>query len=281
MSEGSAGIPHQANVSTQPGTAAAPTPAFASQTCCAPAFGTQGATSTGHAGFVASSACALGFQGLPAASSFGSPVLQAALVAAGHASPGGAATAAPFFPAQASSVGAAAPFPPFSSFGAVTAPFPSLSSFGATDSSNPFFAIFEAPTALGPNPFAQSLKAAAPFPSFSSIGAAAFSGRSVCQTAASACSMPKVELGCREFDVDSEEIDARNCIVSEDDCVEFAERMTTGEIGRLKKLVLVRLIILIAVREGQHEFCRPTTKSATRERRRLLPLCNRTAACRF
>ncbi len=112
MSDGSAGIPRQANVSTQPGTAAAPTPAFASQNCCAPAFGTQGAFSTGHAGFVASSACALEFQGLPAAGSFGSPVLQASLVAAGHASPAGVAIAAPFFPAQASSIGAAVPFPP-------------------------------------------------------------------------------------------------------------------------------------------------------------------------
>jgi hypothetical protein len=211
MSEGSAGIARQANVSTQHGTAAAPTPAFASQFCSEPAFGTQGATSTGHADLAASAACALGFQGLPAAGSFGSPALQAALVAAGHASGseslGGAATAAPVFPAQASSVGAAAPFPPFSSFGAtdspnpffpsfeasnapnpfaqslkaaapfppfssfgtVTAPFPSFSSFGATDSPNPFFPSFEASNA--PNPFAQSLKAAAPFPPFSSFGA--------------------------------------------------------------------------------------------------------------
>jgi hypothetical protein len=95
-----------------------------------------------------------------------------------------------------------------------------------------------------------------------------------------------VKLGRKEFDVDSEEINASYCGVSDADCVAFAARMKTGEISRVKRLTLVRFIVFhirvclfIGVREGQHEFCRPSTKSATRERRILLPLCNRTAAC--
>ena len=93
--------------------------------------------------------------------------------------------------------------------------------------------------------------------------------------------MAKVKLGRYEFDVDSDEINASFCGVSDADCVAFAARMKTGEISRVKRLYLVRteFIVLIAVREGQHEFCRATTKSATRERMLLLPLCNRTAAC--
>jgi hypothetical protein len=102
----------------------------------------------------------------------------------------------------------------------------------------------------------------------------------VTSSAASACSMLKVKLGSKEFDVDSEEINASDCGVSDADCAAFAARMKTGEISRLKILRLVSFIVLIAVREGQHEFCRAATESATRERRLLLPLCNRTAACR-
>ena len=100
-------------------------------------------------------------------------------------------------------------------------------------------------------------------------------------SAASACSIPKVKLGKKELNVDSEEIAANSCQVTDADCVAFAARMKTGEISRVKRLYLVRtkFIVLIAVREGQHEFCRATTKSATRERMLLLPLCNRTAAC--
>jgi hypothetical protein len=116
-------------------------------------------------------------------------------------------------------------------------------------------------------------------------GAAAFDIQDACST-----SMAKVKLGCqtspnsflpvrKEFDVNSEEIDANSCGVSDSDCVAFAARMKTGEICRVKKLNLVRFIVLIAMREGQHEVCRTSTKSATRERRRLVPLCNRTAAC--
>ena len=99
------------------------------------------------------------------------------------------------------------------------------------------------------------------------------------RTAASACSMPKVKLGRRDFDVDEGEINASRCGVSAADCVAFAARMRTGEISRVKTLNLVRFIVFIAVREGQHGFCRAATESASRERRPLLPLCNRTAAC--
>ena len=51
--------------------------------------------------------------------------------------------------------------------------------------------------------------------------------------------MAKVKLGSKEFDVDSEEIDASGCGVSDADCVAFAARMTTGEISRVKELLLV------------------------------------------
>ncbi len=57
--------------------------------------------------------------------------------------------------------------------------------------------------------------------------------------APSACSMPTVKLGSREFDVDSEEIKSSWCEVSAADCIAFAARMTTGEISRVKTLLLV------------------------------------------
>ena len=53
--------------------------------------------------------------------------------------------------------------------------------------------------------------------------------------------MAKVKLGRREFDVDSEEIDAIGCGVTDADCVALAARMKSGEMRRLKKLELVRL----------------------------------------
>jgi hypothetical protein len=59
-----------------------------------------------------------------------------------------------------------------------------------------------------------------------------------------------VKLGCKEFDVDSEQIDAGSFGVSDADCVAFAARMQTGEISRVKKLYLVRLNVFVAVREG-------------------------------
>ncbi len=105
--------------------------------------------------------------------------------------------------------------------------------------------------------------------------------------------MAKVKLGSKEFHVDSEEIDASDCGVSDADCVAFVRfvAFATGEISRVKTLNLVSFIVLfcwnanffvffcIAVRERQHEFCRAATKSATRERRLLPPLCNGAAAC--
>ncbi len=53
--------------------------------------------------------------------------------------------------------------------------------------------------------------------------------------------MAKVKLGSKEFDVDCEVIDARGCGVTGADCVALAARMTSGEIRRLKMLILVRL----------------------------------------
>ena len=52
--------------------------------------------------------------------------------------------------------------------------------------------------------------------------------------------MAKVKLGSMKFDVDSEEIDAINCGVTDADCVALAARMKSGEMRRLKILILVR-----------------------------------------
>jgi hypothetical protein len=54
-------------------------------------------------------------------------------------------------------------------------------------------------------------------------------------------SMAKVKLGSKEFDVDSEEINATCCGVTDADCVALAARMKSGEMRRLKILYLVRL----------------------------------------
>jgi hypothetical protein len=54
--------------------------------------------------------------------------------------------------------------------------------------------------------------------------------------------MAKVKLGRKEFDVNSEEIVASYCGVSDADCVAFAARMIIGEISRLKALNLVSFI---------------------------------------
>ncbi len=56
--------------------------------------------------------------------------------------------------------------------------------------------------------------------------------------------MAKVKLGSKEFDVDSEEIDASSRGVSDADCAAFAARMKTGEISRVKKLRLVSCFVL-------------------------------------
>ena len=57
--------------------------------------------------------------------------------------------------------------------------------------------------------------------------------------------MPTVKLGSKEFDVDSEEINANDCGVSAADCVAFAARMTTGEISRVKTLHLVSFFFVV------------------------------------
>ena len=64
--------------------------------------------------------------------------------------------------------------------------------------------------------------------------------------------MAKVKSGSKEFDVDSEEIDASGCGVSDAECAAFATRMKTGEISRVKTLVLVSCFVL---------FCRNTNMS--------------------
>jgi hypothetical protein len=60
-------------------------------------------------------------------------------------------------------------------------------------------------------------------------------------------SMAKVKLGSKEFDVDSEEIDANCCHVTAADCVALAARMKSGEIRRLKRLELVILFSVLFV----------------------------------
>ena len=52
--------------------------------------------------------------------------------------------------------------------------------------------------------------------------------------------MPKVKLGRKEFDVDCEDINAYRCGVSNADCAALAARMKSGEISRVKTLMLVR-----------------------------------------
>ena len=56
--------------------------------------------------------------------------------------------------------------------------------------------------------------------------------------------MARVKLGSKEFDVDSEKIDAGGCGVSDADCAAFAARMKTGEISRVKTLILVSCFVL-------------------------------------
>ncbi len=55
----------------------------------------------------------------------------------------------------------------------------------------------------------------------------------------------RVNLGRREFDVDSEVINAINCGVIAADCVALSTRMKSGEMRRLKKLDLVRLFSVL------------------------------------
>ncbi len=67
-------------------------------------------------------------------------------------------------------------------------------------------------------------------------------GRCAGPAAAFTHSMAKVKLGRKEFDVDSEEIDASWCGVTDADCAALAARMKSGEIRRVEKLQLVRFV---------------------------------------
>lgn len=67
--------------------------------------------------------------------------------------------------------------------------------------------------------------------------------------------MAKVKLGRKEFDVDSEEIHAYNCGVTDADCVALAAAMKSGKIRRLKKLFLVRLFPVLFVFCFIFSFC--------------------------
>ena len=57
--------------------------------------------------------------------------------------------------------------------------------------------------------------------------------------------MAKVKLGSKEFDVDSEKINAIDCGVTDADCVALAARMKSGAMRRLKILDLVRLFSVL------------------------------------
>ena len=89
--------------------------------------------------------------------------------------------------------------------------------------------------------------------------------------------MPTVKLGSKEFDVDSEDIYASGCGVSDADCAAFAARMKTGEISRVKKLNLVSCFVLFcwnanmsfaeqqpSRRRGSEGYC---CRSATEQQR--------------
>jgi hypothetical protein len=56
--------------------------------------------------------------------------------------------------------------------------------------------------------------------------------------------MPTVKLGWKEFDVKCDEIIVYNCGVTDADCVAFAARMKTGEISRVKTLIIVRFVFV-------------------------------------
>ena len=70
-------------------------------------------------------------------------------------------------------------------------------------------------------------------------------GRSAGPAAAFTHFMAKVKLGRKEFDVDSEVIDASWCEVTDADCAALAARMKSGEIRRVKKLWLVRFLSVL------------------------------------
>ena len=57
--------------------------------------------------------------------------------------------------------------------------------------------------------------------------------------------MVKVKLGEKEFDLDSENINAIRYEVTDADCVALAALMKSGEMRRLKTLYLVRLFSVL------------------------------------
>jgi hypothetical protein len=60
-------------------------------------------------------------------------------------------------------------------------------------------------------------------------------------------SMAQVKLGIWKFDVDCECIDVRDDVVTDAECVALAARMKSGEMRRLKELILVSLFSVVFV----------------------------------
>jgi energy-converting hydrogenase Eha subunit B len=56
--------------------------------------------------------------------------------------------------------------------------------------------------------------------------------------------MSQIKLGSKSFSIDSEEIDASGCGVTDAECVALGARMASGEFKRLKILKLVILLVL-------------------------------------
>ena len=76
--------------------------------------------------------------------------------------------------------------------------------------------------------------------------------------------MVKVRFGWREFDAISERIDAGGGGIADAACVAFAARMNSGEISRLKTLILVRLVLLTSEIPGILEEFRLFSSSSMR-----------------
>jgi hypothetical protein len=67
--------------------------------------------------------------------------------------------------------------------------------------------------------------------------------------------MVKVRFGWKEFDVNSERIDAGGGGIADVACAVFVVRMNSGEISRLKTLILVRFVSLTSeCREFSRNF---------------------------
>jgi hypothetical protein len=82
--------------------------------------------------------------------------------------------------------------------------------------------------------------------------------------------MASVKLGSKTFDVNSEDIGADCCGVTDADCSALAARMKTGEISRVKTLQLVRFfpdfisVVFYFLNSTEPQFfCRPATRLAT------------------